>query len=265
MPHLDRTALQGRRIAITRQPKDGEGLAALLRGLGAEVTFFPSIERRPPSSWDPLDRGLRELAEGGYDGLLLTSPAAVQAVAHRREALGLGWARTFVGAVGPGTGRAAEREGWAPQVIPSRHDGVALAAAVAEAYGAALRGQRFLQPRAEEGREELARHLTARGATVDVVPAYRTVPAPAEALRPLSLAARAGTVEAVVFASPSAVEAVFAASSESSSWLGDAWAVAIGDTTAAALRRRGVERVRAATQATDEGLLEATLRAMAAG
>lgn len=252
--------LAGQTIAITRQRRDGAELEELLVARGARVVWFPAIRRAPPTSWAGLDRGLASYFEGAYDGLLLTSPAAVESVQRRIHRLGKGkLPPTFVGAVGPGTGRAAGRGGMEPSVIPSRHDGVALAAAVAEAYGAAIAGRRFLQPRAEEGREELSRHLRALGAQVDVVAAYRTVPAPEASLRPLCEDAALGTIDAVIFASPSAVEAVHAAWTGPGPWLGACRAIAIGETTAGALRLRGVEGVSVATEATDRGLLDAVL------
>ena len=68
----------------------------------------------------------------------------------------------------------------------------------------AVRGARFLLPRAAEAREVLPEALTAAGGRVEVVAAYRTLPPdPAEAGRFLEL--MAGGVDVAVFTASSTV------------------------------------------------------------
>ena len=67
-----------------------------------------------------------------------------------------------------------------------------------------LAGRRVLLPRAERGRALLARELTRAGARVLEVPVYRTEPAPFDA-RALTAELEAGALDALTFASPSAV------------------------------------------------------------
>lgn len=250
-------SLTGRRIAITRPASSCVALAARLEEAGASVLVAPAIHRGPPSSWERLDAGVATLAAGGYDGVLFTSPAAVPPFCDRLA--GLDVLRSVrVGAVGPGTSAALAARGIEASIVPSREDGASLAAEVASAFGTRLAGARFLQPRAEEGREELSVGLAARGATVDVVPAYRTTPATAEALWPLVEELRAGLCDVVLFASPSAVNAVLDVATD----LGAAMAVAIGETTAGALRERRIGSVFVAATADDDGLLGAVRAAL---
>jgi len=264
-------SLAGRRIAITRPASSCAALARRFESAGASVLVTPAIRRGPPTSWERLDRALGLLVAGRYDGVLFTSPAAVTPFWERLErALGgmraapdqastaaSVLASVTVGAVGPGTSSALASRDVEASIVPAREDGVSLAAEVAAAFGVHLRGKRFLQPRAEEGREELSAALSALGATVDVVPAYRTTRASAAELRPLAEELRAERCDAVVFASPSAVDAVLDATS-----LGAAWAIAIGETTAGALRARGIDRVSVAASADDDGLFDAVSAAL---
>lgn len=250
-------SLAGRRIAITRPASSCAALAARLEEAGASVLVAPAIHRGPPSSWERLDSALVKLAAGGYDGVLFTSPATVDPFCERLAGRD-GLQGVTVGAVGPGTRAALAARGIEASIVPSREDGASLAAEVASMFGPRLAGARFLQPRAEEGREELSAGLAARGATVDVVPAYRTTPVEAEALRPLVVEMRTGRLDAVVFASPSAVNSVLDVATD----LGAAKAVAIGETTAGALRERGIGRVFVAATADDEGLLGAVRAAL---
>jgi uroporphyrinogen III methyltransferase/synthase len=105
-------------------------------------------------------------------------------------------------------------------------------------------GKRFLVPGSDIAREALPRGLRAAGAEVDAPVAYRTLPptpdAPeAEALR--SRLARGG-LDAVTFTSPSAVRHCLGLlDDEARAALSRCTVVAIGPTTAAALREAGIE------------------------
>lgn len=249
-------SLASLRVAITRTEEDARGLARALRARGAEVAIHPAIRRAPPSDPRALEGALKRLLQGDYEGVLFTSPASVHVLRGR-----LGEApfpAEIFGAVGPGTMAALEDWGKGPTLMGPRHDGVSLAETFLSEFGERLVGMRFLQPRAEEGREELSRILEAAGARVEVVPAYRTLAREAAELAPLCRRLRRGDLDAVVFASPSAVRAVRLACG--AGFLGEALGLAIGETTAEALRRAGARRVAAAEEATDAALVEALER-----
>jgi len=112
---------------------------------------------------------------------------------------------------------------------------------LAEAIGrAGMQGARVLLARAAEAREVLPDELTRGGATVDVVPAYRTVrnAANADELRTLL---RDGKIDAVTFTSSSTVlfflELVGA---EATELLRGVVVASIGPITAAAAARHGI-------------------------
>ena len=110
-----------------------------------------------------------------------------------------------VAAIGPGTARALRAHGVEADVVPER--------AVAEGLVEALADvpfERVLIARAAEGRDVLIDALRERGATVDVVALYETVP------EPLDDAARAGAAAAdyVLFTSASSVRFFAAAGGE---------------------------------------------------
>jgi uroporphyrinogen-III synthase len=114
-----------------------------------------------------------------------------------------------------------------------------------------------LVPRAEDGRRELVDGLRAAGAEVIAPVAYRTVVAPREALAPLVDAARRGAIDAVAFASPSAVRSVVAAFEPDLLPLARAALAAIGPTTADALRATGLPVVVEPARATAQDLADA--------
>ena len=231
-PRLDR-----RTVVVTRSKGGEDALAARLRDLGAEVREIPSIAFAPPADPAPLDAALRALAR--FDWAVFASATAVERTLERLRALGLGagpLARLSLAAVGPATADALARAVREPDLVPAESKGEAMAAALAPR----VRGRRVLLPRPADGRPELLDGLLAAGADVAAVEAYRTVPAPPEAILPLAGWLEAGEVAAVAFASPSAVKAVVAGLGPRAPLLGRAALAAIGPTTAEALRAAGL-------------------------
>ncbi|MCM2305220.1 MAG: uroporphyrinogen-III synthase, partial [Elusimicrobia bacterium] len=165
-----------------------------------------------------------------YDAVAFTSANAVDFFFLRGRKLlaGKPVSPRTVAAVGRATEKAVSAHGWACSVVPedARSAGLVRILRVP-------RGARVLIPRAERGLDTLPRSLRKSGARVTVAAAYRTVPDP-EGLRVLRRALALGA-DAVAFASPSA--AVPAVPDLKRSL---AAAVAIGPTTAAALRAKGV-------------------------
>jgi uroporphyrinogen-III synthase len=248
---MARKPLAGRTVLVTRPEGPSGPLAAGLRALGARVLRAPVIRFAAPRSFARLDAALRRMAE--YDAAVFASPRAVESVFARARALGLKPAappRVF--AVGPATARALRRRGWRA-VTARRRSAEGLAAAAGRVRG------RILLPRAEQGRAVLPRLLRARGARVDAVTAYRTVPDRRGARRLRRAAARA---DAVVFASGSAVESFLdgLGAAAGRRLFARAAAASIGPVTGAALARRGIKAAVQARRAGTAGLCAALAR-----
>jgi len=230
--------LDRRTVVVTRSKGGEDALTARLRDVGAEVREIPSIAFAPPADPAPLDAALRDLAR--FDWAVFASATAVERTVARLRALGLAeaaLARLSLAAVGPATAERLAREVREPDLVPAESKGEAMAAALAPR----VRGRRVLLPRPGEGRPELLDGLLAAGAEVTAVEAYRTLPAPAEAIRPLAGWIEAGEVYAVAFASPSAVKAVVAGLGARAGLLRGVVLAAIGPTTSDALRAAGLE------------------------
>jgi len=228
-------SLAGRRIAVTRAASADDALSARLAALGAEVLEFPAIVVAPPSSLAALDAALRDLA--AVDWIAFASANAVERTISRAIELGLApeaLARPRLAAVGKATSARVAASLRPPDLVPADARGEALSAALAPQ----VRGRRVLVPRAEEGRPELVEGLARAGAEVVAPAAYRTVPAAAGSLEPLGDALRAGRLDAVVLASPSAVRSVVAA--VGAALLARARIAVIGPTTADAARAAGL-------------------------
>lgn len=228
--------LDGRRVAVTRGKGGEDPLTVRLRELGAQVLDVPAIAVAAPVSWDEFDAALHDLSQ--YDWIAFASATAVDAALSRIVALGLPPppVGTRLAAVGKATAQRLQERLRAPDLVP----GSATGAALAEAMAPQMRGRRVLVPRAAEGRTELLEGLAAAGADVVAATCYRTVAAPAAAVAPLGEALLDGTIDAVTFASPSAVKSVVAALGPRAELLGRCPLAAIGPTTAAALREVGL-------------------------
>jgi uroporphyrinogen-III synthase len=241
--------LSGRTVLVTRPREDAEELARLLRRRGARVVLAPAIEIVPVRS-AALTRAVRELADGAFDWVVLTSPRTVDALAARiapREA------RAAVAAIGEGTSEAFRRwSGRAPDLVPRTFTTAALARAFPRGEG------RVLCPRADIAPEGLEEALAAKGWSPERVDAYRTrsprsLPSEARA------ALRSGEVDAVTFTSASSVRGFVGALG---SVRGTPKVVCIGPITARAAREHGLRVHAVARPHTLEGLVESVERAL---
>ena len=250
--------LAGKRVVVTRALGQGGALTAKLRELGAEVIEFPTIEIAPAADYGPLDAAIARIGE--YDWLIFTSANGVRFFLERmaRSAVAFGSVGARVCAIGPATRRAAEGAGFAVTLMPAEYVAESLVAAF---EGHALKGARILLPRAAVARDVVPSELARRGATVDVVEAYRTVipeDAPARARRIFGAAPKP---DWITFTSSSTVnnfaEAAGAAALEG------VRVASIGPVTSAAARRRGIAVDAEASEFTSEGLIEAIVAATA--
>lgn len=242
--------LLGRCIVITRPLAKSGGAAAALKKQGARVVFAPLIRTVPPRSWKPLDAALKNLCR--YEAVAFTSATAVEFFFLRCQKL-LGRkpaSPRILAAVGRATAKAVAANGWVCSVIPEDARAAGLARILR-----VPRGARVLIPRAERGLDHLPKALRAAGARVTVVPAYRTV-ADASGRSALRRALALGA-DAVTFASGSA--AVLGARDLK---ISGAAAVAIGPTTAAALRAKGIVPAAVAKRPDPESFARAVVLAL---
>lgn len=252
-----RGPLSGRTVAVTRPQSQSRSLASALRARGARVVFAPLIKTAPPRSFRALDAGLKALAR--YDAVVFASANAVHAFfARARDLTGKRpGPPPLAAAVGPATARALGAYGWRCAVVPEDRRAKGLAGSLRLKKGA-----RVLIPRAERGRMELPRLLKRSGMRVTLATAYRTL-SDARGRRGLRRAL-AGGAHAALFASPSAVRSAAAALGPARmrrAFLKTA-AVAIGATTAAALRKAGVRPAAVAKRPDAESFARAALEAL---
>jgi uroporphyrinogen III methyltransferase / synthase len=275
---LERRPLHGKRVVVTRARAQASGLAATLRGLGAEVVELPAIRIEPQIESDEVQQAVERIGE--YALICVTSPNGAHLLFEALGSAGLD-ARAFaagtkkrqvgeggtggasesppgvatIAAIGPGTANALAEHGIAADVVPERF----VAEALVEALGdVEIEGRRVLVARAAEARDVLPDALRERGGEVDVVALYETVreEPPPEAIE------AAQAADYVTFTSSSTVRNLTEA-------LGDrfptgARIVSIGPITSEAARDAGLEVHVEAERHDVDGLLAALVADAAA-
>jgi uroporphyrinogen-III synthase len=200
---LDRPSLAidvapDRRVLVTRPTGGLASLSRHLREVGIEPAIVPAIEIEPVGPTTELDAAVHRLAD--HDWAVITSGNGARAVGAAAERLGVGLSEIRWAAVGEGTARELAQLGVEDPWLPS----VALGTAVA-AELPVRSGDRVLVIRGSLADARLPAGLRARGVEVREVVGYRTLEAPASSRRLLAAALRDGPLDAVLFASGSAV------------------------------------------------------------
>ena len=249
---FERLPLFGKRIVATRAREQADALASRLSALGAGVVELPTIEIRPPADCAPLDRAIAQLDT--YDWLVFTSANGVRFFLDRLDAgeNDLRKLRARICAIGPATRAAVEALHLKVDLMGKEYVAEGMLEAFADHD---LVEKRILLPRAAVARDLVPAELARRGARVDVVEAYRTVP-------PEQLAGQAREVlasrpDCVTFTSSSTVRnLVQAAGAEA---LRGIPVASIGPITTQTARQLGVEVAAQAKVFTVAGLVDAVM------
>ena len=240
---------------VTRDVEAAAPYAATLAPLGLDVIAMP-VTRSEPIGGDALSRAL---VRRSYWAIACASPRAAAALIEAwnqptssddatapevdvrgRPVLAPVWA------VGVATARVLRDAGIEPIVVEGVRDGASLATAM---IAKGVDGRRVVVPRAVDGRRELVDALAGAGAFVDAIDVYRTVPN-TDATELAAGRAALPTAAVVIVFAPSQVAALDIRAIRCPF-------VAIGDTTAEALRAAGATAVAVAASPTPEGLAKA--------
>lgn len=247
-------SIAGLTALLLRAPDRAASTIDELAARGAGTVLCPLIDFELPADTAPIDAGLRRLAAGEYDWVVITSITTLRALKQRATALGVELELpegTRLAAVAEASARAARIEGLGVDFVPEDKTGAGLAAELPVAPG-----DRVFVAQTDIAASTVSEGLAERGVSADVVTAYRTVDAPADPaqrltaslavgdagrvadaplLEPSQLRARLGEIDAVLCTSPSIARRF--AEVAGTDFAGPA--VAIGTTTAAELTELG--------------------------
>lgn len=243
---FDKRPLFGLTVLITRPRHQAREIRERLDDLGAAVISMPAIEIKGLEDFTDLDKAIDHLSS--YHYLVFTSVNGVTEFFKRMREKGKD-ARALAGlttaCIGPRTADELKKMNVNCDLIPPKF----VAESLLEIFPSEMKGKRVLIPRALEAREILPEGLTARGATVNVVPAYRTVGAD-------DLTAVPENVDLAVFTSSSSVDHFL----KRAKLPAGCRTACIGPITAATLREHGLNVDIESAEHTIPGLVDAVLK-----
>jgi uroporphyrinogen III methyltransferase/synthase len=198
-------ALSGKTILVTRSATQSSEFSDRLTAAGANVITMPALVIGPPSTWEPLDAAIADLAE--FDWLILTSTNGVEAFLDRLMYQGKdlrSLSGIQIAVVGRKTATSLIQRGLQPDFVPP--DFIADALVKHFPQKGNLTGIKILFPRVETGgRDTLVAELTAKGANVVEAPAYQSC-CPATIEPSVLEALQNQAVDAITFASSKTVQ-----------------------------------------------------------
>ena len=226
-------------LILTRTPEDNRLLTESLSSRGLDIIHYPCVDFR-----------MLPFAGGDVAGHPLASFAAAVFTSRRGVAGVADVARQFrkagmlIGAVGRGTASAVEEVfGRSPDVVSREGTGADLGRRLAETIPAC---SRVLHVRGAMTTGHLRGACEVAGLALTPLVVYENV---SPDLERLAVQGRC----AAVFASPSAVTRFLSVNPDLA---GEMFALAVGPTTAQALKEHGVGRVAVAAEPTNEALIQ---------
>ena len=249
-PQQSEKPLAGWRVLVPRGGPWGDGVAASLRKQGAVPVIAPLINFAPSNDQATLEEALRDLANGAFDWLTLTSATTVDVLYAYRAVIP---AKTKVAAVGETTAAALLAVGYRVDLVPDRDNS---AAGMAEQLiGLEPEPLDVLTLRSEIAKPVLTRMLSEAGHRVRSVVAYRTVGVPVT--EKIAQDVRSGRNNAILVTSGSVAEQVHTQFPD----VPDTTLIAaIGPRTAKDARRAGLSVDIVAERQTVDALIDAVGR-----
>jgi uroporphyrinogen-III synthase len=258
MQALDRSALPlaGATVVVTRASDRSDALVAPLEALGAHVVAYAATQTVLRSD-AALRAALLTLADFGW--VVFTSATSVEVTMACADACLVPrseWHGTRIAVVGSSTAEAVRARGLEPTLLPDRF----LAAGIVDAMRARtdVAGSRVLYPAAAGADETIVLGLSALGAQVVRLDIYETVATDDDRSSVLSLL-RDRKIDVVTLSARSAVTAWCNAMQELACV---ADVVSIGPITSAAARDAGLRVAAEAVPSTNDGLVDAVVRAV---
>lgn len=247
------------RVLITRPEEDSRRLVASLAERGIATTIVPAIEIELDDAGPHMTLVIAQLQH--YDWIVVTSPNGARAIAAAAERAGTDLAHGKWAAVGGATARplrdAGARDIWQPTE------------ASAAALGRELPvepGSRVARVRGDLADSVVEASLDARGASVSVVTAYKTLVGPRSSAPLLARAMNEVGLAAVIFSSPSAVAGLLeiAAYAGANDGVRSIAAICVGAKAADTARAAGFDRVVEAPTQDAGALADLSARVIAA-
>ncbi len=209
------------KIAVTKLKEKSEGIYELFEGYGHEALLVPTITSAEPTVSAPLSHLAQMAVKGEIDILIFTSALGVDKLFTKEKP-----AKTVrIVSVGPKTAKKVEEFGFKSEVINS------FSSEHFAEYLGDIRGKTVGIARAEVPNQELTESLKSKGAILFEAAAYRLESTKNNFVELIK------DVDAVIFTSANSFES----SGFNKSLIKNIKVIAIGEKTANAMRKSGVE------------------------
>jgi uroporphyrinogen-III synthase len=236
----DKKSLSGRRVAVTRPAGSTSDWRTRLEALGAEVVELPLIKVTKDVNLDTLAEVLQEM--GSYEWVIFTSANGVkyffeEFIRVHEDIRALGLVR--IAAVGEATAAALKDLHLRVDLQPKKASGEELAKELIKRES--MDSAKVLVVTGSRNRDTLVELLHEARTIVDQLPVYKTEETDL-ASDPVAGEFRAKGADAILFASPSAVQSFFdqAAALKLAPKARKPLAGSIGPTTTAAMKQLGL-------------------------
>ena len=246
-------SLKGKTVAITRSTGQAEEAGKLIKEKGGMPYYIPAIEIKALTNFFAVKNFVGELVQGQVDYVIFMSTNGVKYLFSAAESLKQssrlkeGLAKTFVIAVGPKTSQVLEEEYHVHvSLVPLKYSSDGLIECLA---GKEISGKTIRIPRTTGATPTLTEKLREMGAQVEEVYVYESgLPADKELKDKFFQDLTSGKIDAIVFGSGLSAKNIFKMLSEKAPMEilrvlinAKVTTVAIGPTTAQALRELGVK------------------------
>ncbi|HLN89829.1 MAG TPA: uroporphyrinogen-III synthase, partial [Candidatus Binatia bacterium] len=245
-------SLKGKTVALTRPAGQAEGAGKLIAEKGGVPYYIPAIEIKGLSNYAPIKKFITELCAGRVDYVILMSTNGVKYLFSEAEALKLttrleeGLAKAFVVAVGPKTAEALKECGAQVDLVPTKYSSQGLIECF---QGRDITGKRIRIPRTSNATPILTDNLRKMGSDVEEIYVYESgLPEDEKIKANFYEDLVAGKIDAIVFGSGLSSKNIFKMLLEKAPMgklrkiiNAKVTTVAIGPTTAEALREMGVK------------------------
>lgn len=251
--------LAGRSVVVTRSLDVSSDLCRLLEEQGADVTLLPTIEIVPFEEQTALRAAIDHIS--AYSWLLFSSTHAVDVFFRELDAAGKDsrhLAPCRIAAVGPATERSLKARGIRTDFVPLKHTGKSMAEEMVQRFPSMV-GTKVLLPTSKIARPEVLTALQEHGIGCEQLAVYDNIPLSHDADRLRELLVPGGWI---TFCSSSAVDHLMLLLEQHGlrTLLKAMKTAAIGEVTAATLRRHGITPATVAATATMPSLVESIIK-----
>ncbi|MBL7684962.1 MAG: uroporphyrinogen-III C-methyltransferase, partial [Deltaproteobacteria bacterium] len=240
--------LFNKNVLVTRARPQMSQLSKLLLEKGAQVFEFPTLEIRPPNSWEKFDEVIAQLSQ--FQSLIFTSSNGVDFFFKRLQELKIDFRKLSQAefwVVGEWTGKALEKYGFYPDLIPETANAECLLKSIDEKD---LSKKAVLILQVKNGNPLLGQELRKKAKRVEVLEVYENV------LPKISIDSLKSNFDFLTFASSSAIENFCKLiPQEKLSTYQKIKTIVIGEKTKASAIALGFESVEVSDQVTVEGMV----------